>query len=206
MAARATPLVLSLADSTVNLDKQLSKLTRQTASTFAPRPSGKTKNPAVKGSVLYNVRLQRSLQKLCLLFNLSSWAFVVPGLCGKGSGRGAVGVLAATAAAAESGLTHHPRMYSMVCAAECLKLVYAVHEQSVQIPSCGCSGRRHRASSGLQHPSRDTHRCVSCVVLLQVFEVQAWLAVVVGGLLSYNVIFPTDEPSIARLMGMWSIW
>jgi hypothetical protein len=41
---------------------------------------------------------------------------------------------------------------------------------------------------------------------LQVFEVQAWLAVVVGGLLSFNVIFPTDEPSIARLMGMWSIW
>jgi hypothetical protein len=40
----------------------------------------------------------------------------------------------------------------------------------------------------------------------QVFEVQAWLAVVVGGLLSYNIIFPTDEPSIARLMGMWSIW
>jgi hypothetical protein len=39
----------------VDLDKQLSKLTRQTASTFAPRASGKTKNPAVKGSVLYNV-------------------------------------------------------------------------------------------------------------------------------------------------------
>jgi hypothetical protein len=44
------------------------------------------------------------------------------------------------------------------------------------------------------------------LLFLQVFEVQAWLAVVVGGLLSYNIIFPTDEPSIARLMGMWSIW
>ena len=28
----------------------------------------------------------------------------------------------------------------------------------------------------------------------------------VGGLLSFNLLFPTDEPSIPRLMGMWSIW
>ena len=39
-----------------------------------------------------------------------------------------------------------------------------------------------------------------------VFEVQAYLAVVVGGLLAFNVIYPSDEPSIARLMGMWSLW
>uniref|UniRef100_A0A383VPR9 Uncharacterized protein n=1 Tax=Tetradesmus obliquus TaxID=3088 RepID=A0A383VPR9_TETOB len=79
---------------TPSLDQQLTKLTRQTAGTFAPRASGSTgKNPAVKGSVLYNV-----------------------------------------------------------------------------------------------------------------FEVQAWVALLAGGLLSFNVIFPTDEPSIARLMGMWSIW
>jgi hypothetical protein len=43
-------------------------------------------------------------------------------------------------------------------------------------------------------------------VLYNVFEVQAWVAMVAGGLLSFNLIFPTDEPSIARLMGMWSIW
>ena len=42
--------------------------------------------------------------------------------------------------------------------------------------------------------------------LYNVFEVQAWLAVVVGGLLSFNLLLPTDEPSIPRLMGMWSIW
>jgi len=36
--------------------------------------------------------------------------------------------------------------------------------------------------------------------------VQAWLSVAVGGLLSFNLIFPSDEPSIARLIGMWSIW
>lgn len=35
---------------------------------------------------------------------------------------------------------------------------------------------------------------------------QAWASVAVGGLLSFNLIFPTDEPSVARLMGMWSIW
>jgi hypothetical protein len=80
-------------DSTTSLDKQLSKLTKQTATTFAPRASGKTKNPAVPGSLLYNI-----------------------------------------------------------------------------------------------------------------FEWQAWLALAVGGLLSFNIIYPTDEPSIARLMGMWSIW
>lgn len=80
-------------DNTISLDKQLSKLTKQTATTFAPRASGKSKNPAVPGSLLYNI-----------------------------------------------------------------------------------------------------------------FEYQAWLALLVGGLLSFNIIYPTDEPSIARLMGMWSIW
>jgi len=43
-------------------------------------------------------------------------------------------------------------------------------------------------------------------VLYQVFDVQAWAAVVVGGLLSYNVLLPSEDPTIARLMGMWSIW
>uniref|UniRef100_A0A061S3G0 Resistance to phytophthora 1 protein n=1 Tax=Tetraselmis sp. GSL018 TaxID=582737 RepID=A0A061S3G0_9CHLO len=43
-------------------------------------------------------------------------------------------------------------------------------------------------------------------VLYTVFDVQAWLGLVVGGLLSFNVIFPTDDPSIPRLLGMWSVW
>ncbi len=38
-------------------------------------------------------------------------------------------------------------------------------------------------------------------VLYTVFEVQAWLAVVVGGLLSFNLLFPTDQPDIPRLIG-----
>ena len=43
-------------------------------------------------------------------------------------------------------------------------------------------------------------------VLYQVIEVQAYLAILVGGLLAFNVIYPSEEPTIARLMGMWSVW
>ena len=31
---------------------------------------------------------------------------------------------------------------------------------------------------------------------------QAWLALGVGGLLSFNLIFPSDQPDIARLLGV----
>lgn len=37
--------------------------------------------------------------------------------------------------------------------------------------------------------------------LYTVFEVQAWLSLAVGGLLSFNLLFPTDQPSIARMLG-----
>eukprot|EP00217_Crustomastix_stigmatica_P003944 CAMPEP_0183792824 /NCGR_PEP_ID=MMETSP0803_2-20130417/2824_1 /TAXON_ID=195967 /ORGANISM="Crustomastix stigmata, Strain CCMP3273" /LENGTH=186 /DNA_ID=CAMNT_0026037193 /DNA_START=57 /DNA_END=614 /DNA_ORIENTATION=+ len=47
---------------------------------------------------------------------------------------------------------------------------------------------------------------VKGTALYTIFEVQAYLAIVVGALLSFNVIFPSDEPDIARLMGMWSLW
>ncbi|KAL6783705.1 CPLD33 [Auxenochlorella protothecoides x Auxenochlorella symbiontica] len=43
-------------------------------------------------------------------------------------------------------------------------------------------------------------------ILYTVFEVQAWAALVVGGLLSYNVLLPSDHADIPRLIGMWSIW
>ncbi len=72
----------------LDLEKDVSKIVRQTAATFAPRSSTATKNPAVKGSLLYNI-----------------------------------------------------------------------------------------------------------------FEWQAWICLAVGGLLSFNVLFPTDDPSIPRLMG-----
>ena len=35
---------------------------------------------------------------------------------------------------------------------------------------------------------------------------QAWASLVVGALLSFNVLAPSDDPSIARLLGMWSVW
>eukprot|EP00983_Pelagomonas_calceolata_P125084 1161180-Pelagomonas_calceolata.AAC.5 len=38
-------------------------------------------------------------------------------------------------------------------------------------------------------------------VLYDIFEYQAWLALAAGGLLSFNIMFPSDEPSIARLLG-----
>jgi len=42
--------------------------------------------------------------------------------------------------------------------------------------------------------------------LYTIFEVQAYLSLVAGALLSYNIVLPSDEPNIARLMGMWSVW
>ena len=43
-------------------------------------------------------------------------------------------------------------------------------------------------------------------VLYTVFEVQAWLSILVGGLLAFNLLWPTEEPAIPRLIGMWSVW
>lgn len=37
--------------------------------------------------------------------------------------------------------------------------------------------------------------------LYQIFEVQAWIGLVAGGLLSFNIIFPTEQPDIPRLLG-----
>ncbi|MCO5593646.1 hypothetical protein L7F22_047662 [Adiantum nelumboides] len=42
--------------------------------------------------------------------------------------------------------------------------------------------------------------------LYTVFEVQGYVSMAFGGLLSYNLIFPSSEPDIWRLMGMWSVW
>lgn len=42
--------------------------------------------------------------------------------------------------------------------------------------------------------------------LYSVFEWQAYISMALGGLLAFNVIFPSDEPDIWRLMGMWSVW
>lgn len=38
-------------------------------------------------------------------------------------------------------------------------------------------------------------------VLYEIFEYQAWIALAAGGLLSFNILFPSDEPDVARLLG-----
>lgn len=55
-------------------------------------------------------------------------------------------------------------------------------------------------ASGKQNPAQKG------TLLYDIFAYQGWAAAFVGGLLSFNLIFPSDHPDIARLMGMWSVW
>ncbi|GAA0157470.1 hypothetical protein LIER_38466 [Lithospermum erythrorhizon] len=57
-----------------------------------------------------------------------------------------------------------------------------------------------RASTASKNPA------VPGTVLYTVFEVQAYASMLLGGALSFNLLFPSNEPDIWRLMGMWSIW
>ncbi|KAJ8748399.1 hypothetical protein K2173_003036 [Erythroxylum novogranatense] len=57
-----------------------------------------------------------------------------------------------------------------------------------------------RASTATKNPA------VPGTVLYTVFEIQGYVSMLLGGALSYNLIFPSSEPDIWRLMGMWSIW
>eukprot|EP00252_Welwitschia_mirabilis_P013847 TRINITY_DN3055_c0_g1_i4.p1 TRINITY_DN3055_c0_g1~~TRINITY_DN3055_c0_g1_i4.p1 ORF type:complete len:180 (+),score=28.53 TRINITY_DN3055_c0_g1_i4:155-694(+) len=57
-----------------------------------------------------------------------------------------------------------------------------------------------RASSPQKNPA------VPGTALYTVFEVQGYVSMVLGGVLSFNLLFPSNEPDIWRLMGMWSIW
>eukprot|EP00270_Netrium_digitus_P008270 TRINITY_DN2461_c0_g1_i1.p1 TRINITY_DN2461_c0_g1~~TRINITY_DN2461_c0_g1_i1.p1 ORF type:complete len:255 (+),score=51.45 TRINITY_DN2461_c0_g1_i1:427-1191(+) len=57
-----------------------------------------------------------------------------------------------------------------------------------------------RASTKQKNPA------VPGSALYRVFEVQGYASMAVGGLLSFNLIFPSNEPDIWRLMGMWSVW
>lgn len=43
-------------------------------------------------------------------------------------------------------------------------------------------------------------------VLCTVFEVQAVASMAVGGMLACNVLFPSDGATVARMLGMWSVW
>lgn len=57
-----------------------------------------------------------------------------------------------------------------------------------------------RASTASKNPA------VPGSTLYQVFEIQAYASMFLGGVLSFNLVFPSNEPDIWRLMGMWSIW
>lgn len=57
-----------------------------------------------------------------------------------------------------------------------------------------------RASTARKNPA------VPGSALYTIFEVQAYASMLVGGVLSFNLLFPSNEPDIWRLMGMWSIW
>lgn len=57
-----------------------------------------------------------------------------------------------------------------------------------------------RASTATKNPA------VPGTTLYTVFEVQGYASMLLGGVLSFNLLFPSNEPDIWRLMGMWSIW
>ncbi|KAL6847846.1 hypothetical protein ACP4OV_021974 [Aristida adscensionis] len=57
-----------------------------------------------------------------------------------------------------------------------------------------------RASTKTKNPA------VPGSTLYTVFEVQGYASMLMGGALSFNLLFPSNEPDIWRLMGMWSIW
>ncbi|KAI0504397.1 hypothetical protein KFK09_015349 [Dendrobium nobile] len=57
-----------------------------------------------------------------------------------------------------------------------------------------------RASTASKNPA------VPGTALYTIFEVQGYASMLIGGALSFNLIFPSNEPDIWRLMGMWSIW
>lgn len=57
-----------------------------------------------------------------------------------------------------------------------------------------------RASTASKNPA------VPGTALYTLFEVQGYVSMLLGGALSFNLVFPSNEPDIWRLMGMWSIW
>jgi len=54
--------------------------------------------------------------------------------------------------------------------------------------------------------STGKNQAVKGSLLYEIFVWQGWLSAVAGGLLSFNLLFPSDHPDIARLLGMWSVW
>lgn len=75
-----------------------------------------------------------------------------------------------------------------------------MHYYSVQVVQKTAATFAPRASTASKNPA------VPGTVLYAVFEVQGYVSLLLGGALSFNLIFPSNEPDLWRLMGMWSIW
>eukprot|EP00258_Populus_trichocarpa_P025193 XP_024441212.1 uncharacterized protein LOC7457985 isoform X2 [Populus trichocarpa] len=75
--------------------------------------------------------------------------------------------------------------------------LFALQQQVVQKTAATFAPR---ASTATKNPA------VPGTTLYTVFEVQGYVCMLLGGALSFNLIFPSNEPDIWRLMGMWSIW
>ena len=43
-------------------------------------------------------------------------------------------------------------------------------------------------------------------LLYNLFTVQGYASLAVGGLLAFNVVAPSEGPSVTRALGMWSVW
>lgn len=79
--------------------------------------------------------------------------------------------------------------------------VFNIYSQSLfQVVQKTAATFAPRASTATKNPA------VPGSVLYRVFEVQGYASLLLGGALSFNLIFPSNEPDIWRLMGMWSIW
>lgn len=79
-------------------------------------------------------------------------------------------------------------------------LISFVHYYFMQVVQKTAATFAPRASTASKNPA------VPGTVLYTVFEVQGYVCLLLGGALSFNLIFPSNEPDLWRLMGMWSIW
>ncbi|MCO5563518.1 hypothetical protein L7F22_017162 [Adiantum nelumboides] len=66
--------------------------------------------------------------------------------------------------------------------------------------------RKTAATFAPRSSTKTKNPAVPGSTLYTIFEVQGYLSMCFGGLLSYNLIFPSSDPDIWRLMGMWSVW
>lgn len=66
--------------------------------------------------------------------------------------------------------------------------------------------RKTAATFAPRSSTKSKNPAVPGSTLYTIFEVQGYVSMAFGGLLSYNLVFPSSEPDLWRLMGMWSVW